>query len=222
MKYNKFKIFLIFFYLIGVNLTILAQIENENNTIKFEVIEDDFKTPEGLELPAIKLPSIIKPQNLFKATDFSGLGEKTSETLDITHEDDFLDLKTDETPKYFTKDKAISEEFGHDQYLGELTTSSLNVTFMYRDHEYVDGDRVRIFVNGDIVKSSVYLTSGFKGFTFHLQSGFNKVEFQALNQGSSGPNTAELRIFDDAGVVLSANQWNLNTGRKAMVTIIKE
>ena len=45
---------------------------------------------------------------------------------------------------------------------------------MYRDHEYVDGDRVRIFVNGDVVKSSVYLSSGFKGFTFHLQSGLIK------------------------------------------------
>ena len=45
MKHNKFKISLIFFLLIGVNLKILAQIENKNNTIKFEVIEDDFKTP---------------------------------------------------------------------------------------------------------------------------------------------------------------------------------
>ena len=222
MKLNKFKIFSISFFLMGIHLTVHAQIENENKTIKFKVIEDDFKVPEGLKLPAIKLPSIIKPQNPFKATDFSGLGENQSESLDITHEDDFLDLKTDEAPKYFTKDKAISEEFGHDQYLGELTTNSLNVTIMYRDHEYVDGDRVRIFVNGDIVKSSVYLSSGFKGFTFHLESGFNKVEFQALNQGSSGPNTAELRIFDDTGVVISTNQWNLNTGRKAMVTIIKE
>ena len=222
MKYNKFKIFLILFLLIGLNLKLLAQIENKNNTIKFEVIEDDFKVPEGLKLPAIKLPSIIKPQNPFKATDFSGLGENQSESLDITDEDDYLDLKTDVAPKYFTKDKAISEEFGHDQYLGELTTNSLNVTIMYRDHEYVDGDRVRIFVNGDIIKTSVSLTAGFKGFTFHLQSGFNKVEFQALNQGSSGPNTAELRIFDDTGAVISTNQWNLNTGRKAMVTIIKE
>ena len=222
MKLNTFKIFLISFFLMGIHLTVHAQIENENKTVKFKVIEDDFKAPEGLKLPAIKLPSIIKPQNPFKETDFSGLGENQSESLDITHEDDFLDLKTDEAPKYFTKDKAISEEFGHDQYLGELTTNSLNITIMYRDHEYVDGDRVRIFVNGDIVKSSVYLSSGFKGFTFHLQSGFNKVEFQALNQGSSGPNTAELRIFDDTGVVISTNQWNLNTGRKAMVTIIKE
>ncbi len=93
---------------------------------------------------------------------------------------------------------------------------------MYRDHEYVDGDRVRIFVNGDIVKTSVFLTGGFKGFTFPLQSGFNKVDFQALNQGSSGPNTAELLIYDEEGNTLSSNQWNLTTGRKATVTIIKE
>jgi len=93
---------------------------------------------------------------------------------------------------------------------------------MYRDHEYVDGDRVRIFVNGEIIKTSVLLTGGFKGFTFPLQSGFNKVEFQALNQGSSGPNTAELLIYDEEGNTLSSNQWNLNTGRKATVSFIKE
>ena len=91
-----------FFFLIGANLMIRAQIENKNNSIKFEVIEDDFKTPAGLELPAIKLPSIIKPNKPFKVTDFSGLGEKPSEGLDITHEDDYLDLKTDVAPKYFT------------------------------------------------------------------------------------------------------------------------
>ena len=175
-----------------------------------------------MELPAIPLPSITKSKNPLRMNDYSGLGLEESELLDITHEDDFLDLKTNKAPKFFTKDKAISEEYGNDQYLGEIKTGSLNVTIMYRDHEYVDGDRVRIFVNGDIVKSSVYLSSGFNGFTFQLQPGFNKVEFQALNQGSSGPNTAELKIFDEGGEVLSSNQWNLTTGRKATVTIIKE
>ena len=88
MKLNKFKIFLISFFLMGIHLTVHAQIENENKTIKFKVIEDDFKVPEGLKLPAIKLPSIIKPQNPFKATDFSGLGENQSESLDITDDVD--------------------------------------------------------------------------------------------------------------------------------------
>ena len=218
----KFKLLYILFLLINCEAILFAQFENSNNSVQFEVVEDDIKTPNGMELPAIKLPSIIKSKNPLRMNDYSGLGLEESELLDITHEDSFLDLKTNEAPKYFTKDKKIAEEFGRDQYLGELRTGSLNVTIMYRDHEYVDGDRVRIYVNGDIVKSSVYLSAGFNGFTFLLQPGFNKVEFQALNQGSSGPNTAELRIFNDEGDVISANQWNLTTGRKAMVTIIKE
>ena len=218
----KFKLLFILFLLINCEAILFAQFENSNNSVQFEVVEDDFKTPDGMELPAIKLPSIIKSKNPLRMNDYSGLGLEESELLDITHKDNFLDLKTNEAPKYFTKDKKIAEEFGRDQYLGELKTGSLNVTIMYRDHEYVDGDRVRIYVNGDTVKSSVYLSAGFNGFTFLLQPGFNKVEFQALNQGSSGPNTAELRIFNDEGDVISANQWNLTTGRKAMVTIIKE
>ena len=218
----KFKLLFILFLLINCEATLFAQFENSNNSVQFEVVEDDFKTPDGMELPAIKLPSIIKSKNPLRMNDYSGLGLEESELLDITHKDNFLDLKTNEAPKYFTKDKKIAEEFGRDQYLGELRTGSLNVTIMYRDHEYVDGDRVRIYVNGDIVKSSVYLSAGFNGFTFLLQPGFNKVEFQALNQGSSGPNTAELRIFNDEGDVISANQWNLTTGRKAMITIVKK
>tara|TARA_R110000787_G_scaffold108621_5_gene217061 strand:- start:6520 stop:7179 length:660 start_codon:yes stop_codon:yes gene_type:complete len=218
----KFKLLFVIVFIISCDAALFAQFENTNNSVQFEVVEDDFETPDGMELPAITLPSITKSKNPLRMNDYSGLGLEKSELLDITHEDNFMDLKTNEAPKYFTKDKKISEEFGRDQYLGELRTGSLNVTIMYRDHEYVDGDRVRIYVNGDIVKSSVYLTAGFNGFTFLLQPGFNKVEFQALNQGSSGPNTAELRIFNDEGEVISANQWNLTTGRKATVTIIQE
>ena len=55
-----------------------------------------------------------------------------------------------------------------------------------------------------------------------LKEGFNKVDFIALNQGESGPNTAELRIYDDNDVLLSANQWNLATGAKATLIIVKQ
>lgn len=218
----KFKLLFVVFFIISCEATLFAQFENTNKSVQFEVVEDDFETPDGMELPAITLPSITKSKNPLRMNDYSGLGLEDSELLDITHEDNFMDLKTNEAPKYFTKDKKIAKEFGRDQYLGELRTGSLNVTIMYRDHEYVDGDRVRIYVNGDIVKSNVYLSAGFNGFTFLLQPGFNKVEFQALNQGSSGPNTAELRIFNEEGEVISANQWNLTTGRKATVSIIQE
>ena len=50
----------------------------------------------------------------------------------------------------------------------------------------------------------------------------NKIDFVALNQGSSGPNTAELRIYDDSENLLSANQWNLATGSTATLIIVKK
>ena len=214
-------LFVFVLFLLSYN-PLLAQIEDTDNSVQFNIVEDDYKVPEGYELPAIKVPSLTTPKDPFIPNDFSDLGKEKTELLDLTFEEDFIDVKTNNAPKYFTKDKAISDEFGKDQYLGQINTNSGSVTIMYRDHEYVDGDRVRIFVNGDIVKTSVYLTGGFNGFTFPLQSGFNKVEFQALNQGSSGPNTAELLIYDEDGNTLSSNQWNLTTGRRATVTIIKE
>ena len=55
-----------------------------------------------------------------------------------------------------------------------------------------------------------------------LKNGFNKIDIEAINQGSSGPNTAEFQVFDDKGASISANQWNLSTGFKATIVIVKE
>ncbi len=221
-KLMNLKVILGIVFLLFCRVTLFAQIETPTTSIQFEVVEDDYKVPEGYELPALKIPSLTTPKDPFKPESYSDLGLDKPESLDITSKEDFIDLKTDTAPKYFTKDKKILEEYGKDQHLGDYTTNTGSVTIMYRDHEFVDGDRIRIYVNGDIVKSSVYLSSGFDGFTFPLQSGFNRVVFQALNQGSSGPNTAELQIYDEAGIIIAHNQWNLTTGRKASVMIIKE
>ena len=218
----RLRLFFGIVILLSMMNPLLAQVENKDTSVKFEVVEDDYKTPDGYELPALKIPSLTKPKDPFKPNNYSDLGIENAGDFSMNQDDDYIDVKTDTAPKYFSKDKEILEEYGTDQHLGDYTTNSGSVTIMYRDHEYVDGDRVRIYVNGDIVKSSVYLSGGFNGFTFPLQSGFNRVVFQALNQGSSGPNTAELQVFDEEGNIISHNQWNLTTGRKATVMIVKE
>jgi hypothetical protein len=91
-----------------------------------------------------------------------------------------------------------------------------------RDFEYVDGDRVRILVNDSIVIYNLYLDNSFTGFKLPLNKGFNKIDFTALNQGESGPNTAELRVFDDNQKLISSNQWNLSTGATATFIIVKQ
>ena len=63
------------------------------------------------------------------------------------------------------------------------------VNIIYRDHQYPDGDKIRVFINKDIVVPSVVLTSGFNGLLLPLDEGINEIDFLALNQGTSGPNT---------------------------------
>lgn len=108
------------------------------------------------------------------------------------------------------------------QFLGDFKTKSGSAKIVYRDHEFVDGDLIRIWVNGVVVVDYVYLEGSFGKLDLGLIKGINKVEFEALNQGSSGPNTAEFKVYDDNGGIISANKWNLATGFKASILIVKE
>ncbi|QDO94842.1 hypothetical protein FNB79_12990 [Formosa sediminum] len=109
-----------------------------------------------------------------------------------------------------------------DQYFGDFETKSGTVNIIYRDHQAFDGDRVMVYFNDDIIKSNVLLTNGFSGITVELQPGLNKIEFQAINTGTSGPNTAEFRILDDDENFIAGNTWNLAKGVKGSIIIVKK
>lgn len=108
------------------------------------------------------------------------------------------------------------------QFFGEFKNNGDLVNIKFRDHEYPDGDMIKISVNDVVVVSSVTLYSQFQVLDLPLKPGFNKIDFEALNQGTSGPNTAEFHVFDDKGKLIAANRWNLATGFKATVIVVKE
>ncbi len=108
-----------------------------------------------------------------------------------------------------------------DKYLGGFTSKSKNVTIVCRDFQYPDGDKVTIYLNDVPVVKSIVLTGTFQQFRLPLSEGLNVISFKALNQGSSGPNTAGFMIFDDNAEVISANEWLLATGAKATLSIAK-
>jgi hypothetical protein len=112
--------------------------------------------------------------------------------------------------------------FKTDQYLGDFRNNGKFVQIAVRDHESPDGDLIRIMLNDVEVVSQVMLQERFKSISIDLVMGFNKIDFVALNQGTSGPNTAEVRVFDDNGQLVGANRWNLATGVKATYIIVKE
>jgi hypothetical protein len=201
---------------------ILAQLDNPtNNSVNFEKTENDVKSPVGYQLPAINKPR-------FNSTDGKNpntlrpLGEPEEEDFDMSKDDGLLEYKTNKRPKYFTKDKEAKKEYGRDQFLGDFLTTAAFVNVVYRDHEYVDGDMIRIFVNGDVIRGQVTLDGSFRGFDLPLLPGENRIDFEALNQGDSGPNTAELHVYDDKGMLVSAHEWNLLTGNKASIIVYKQ
>ena len=120
------------------------------------------------------------------------------------------------------EDKKNPNMFKQNQYLGDFKLDGNSIEIIFRDHEYFDGDRVRILVNDIVIIENVLLENSFKGLNYKLKSGFNKIDFLALNQGESGPNTAEIRVFNEQGGLVTSNQWNLATGVKATLIVVKD
>lgn len=109
-----------------------------------------------------------------------------------------------------------------DQDLGSFSTKSKSVNIICRDFQYPDGDRVTILINNIPVVINIVLKQNYQSFNIPLDEGINTIEIIALNQGSSGPNTAGFKIYDDANMLISSNQWNLATGAKASIIIAKQ
>jgi len=105
--------------------------------------------------------------------------------------------------------------------LGKLETNTKKIRIESRDHSYVDGDRVRLYVNEVVVRSNIILQSGYYVVDIDLKEGFNRIDIEALNQGTSGPNTAEFRIYDGNGNLLADQEWNILTGYVATLVVIK-
>lgn len=122
--------------------------------------------------------------------------------------------------------KAVEQGFRmetmEDQFLGNFNITGKKANIRCRDHEYPDGDRVRVFVNGNVFIADLLLTGNYKSFDVPLVEGINKIDFVALNQGESGPNTAEFQVYDDNGVQVSSKKWNLLTGVNASIILVKE
>ena len=112
--------------------------------------------------------------------------------------------------------------YRRNQDLGTFNTTAKTANVKYRDAAFVDGDQVRVSLNDKVVKYQVDLIGTYQGFQMDLVKGINKIDFEALNEGSASPNTAEFKVFDDNGIVIASNQWNLGTGYKGTIILVKE
>ena len=110
---------------------------------------------------------------------------------------------------------------------GNINTKLIGEIYEIKFNEYnyknisVNGLYQNNLFNGKLTSDDINLKGTFEGLA-DLSDEINKFDFKALNQGSSGPNTAELRVFDEDQKLLSANQWNLSTGATATFIVVKQ
>ena len=108
-----------------------------------------------------------------------------------------------------------------DQDLGNFRSNGKFITVYCRDYQHPDNDRVTVYHNNIPVVYNIVLSQSYQSFKIPLEVGINTIDFKALNQGTSGPNTAGFKVYDDSGSLISANQWELATGAKATIAISK-
>jgi hypothetical protein len=151
------------------------------------------------------------------------IGEKKSEFSMYTDQDKFVN-RTQEYAKRTTvrPQGDASAPYKGNKDFGELHTKSDYMDILAADYGAEDGDRIRVLLNGQVVVHEFTLTNMLKPLRIRLQPGFNHIEFEAMNQGTQGPNTANFMLYDQHQKLLMNDEWALATGFKGSVMIIKD
>ncbi len=181
--------------------------------------------------PPSDLPKIVTP-NVFNNTNILNTKPKVDNSFQMGAPENHFSMTP--TNKFVNPGDKIVDRlnkkpdnedqivYRRNQNLGDFKTKSLKARVSYRDYGEVDGDEIRVWLNDKTIATGIMLDSDFQGFEITLEDGINKIDFEALNQGRLGPNTAEFQVYDDKGTLISASRWNLGTGFKATIIITKE
>ena len=215
---------LLFLFLAFLSLQAQAQLDNSNsNTEKGKT-----KTVITAKGKVVNKPKSIKVDGI---NGFKKAYNKEQEELkrkqkeqDFNNKGILTQAKISEE-RFLKAFKKINGQYQYpkiDQDLGSFRTNSASVNIICRDFQYPDGDRVTIYVNDIPVIVNILLKQSYQKFSIPLEIGINKIAFRALNQGTSGPNTAGFKVYNDSGTLISSNEWNLATGAKATLVIAKD
>ena len=211
---------LLFFFLF-IFLNSLAQ-ETAIKYLKIKSLDTNNINKESFNLNRIQPIGLTnKKQKSFFDYNLDFDFNSSKEKIDITNRTDLV------TPSWiirqtFNEGGINKSKFSKDFYLGDLETESDYIIIKCRDHEYVDGDRIRLMINGAVIHPNISLSSAFYVVDVDLDDGYNNIDFIALNEGESSPNTAQLIIIDEFGKQLSNKKWLISTGYKAKLVVFKK
>ena len=214
------RYFLLFLFLFAATANLTAQTDGPKGGMSIPKKKKD-TAPEKPSL-SNSGPFSIKPEKKPNAPVYQ-IGAPQEEKSPMSTDTRYVSRGPEFEDRVVIKQKRESSEpYKGNQFFGEFRSKAVYVQVMCRDFEYADGDRIKVLVNDKVVVPEIILVNEYKVVNIPLENGFNKIDFEALNQGTSGPNTAEFVIYDDKEQTLTRNQWNLATGFKATVMLVKE
>ncbi len=231
---NYIQLFSILFFLVVFSARLFSQNSSskKNDSTKTNFFSDSRKNLIPLNLTLIDTTtknSILdfKPKKIFLnfkpiANDyfkpFDTPQKRTINFMSQTSNDDSdILIKRSFNGKDTSNNVKLSSEFN----LGTLHTTSNFVRIEVRDHSLVDGDRIKVYVNEQMISSNIMLNSLYYIIPVDLKKGYNRIDIEAINEGYSGPNTAEIKVYDAKGYLLSAQEWNILTGQRATLGVVR-
>ncbi len=234
---------ILFFILFFTAVTVSAQTEfgTKYKAIpapKFSAKPKKLPTPEvkdpqaqNSDIPSIKTPNVydnntITPKSKFQVGEQKSKFTMSTET-DFANPGDRYVAKMEKDVDKALRAAGLREGRGtlvkKNISLGDFRTKSNYFIVKLRDFGAIDGDLVKVSSNDAVIRDQIFLDSNFKEVKINLSEGFNKIDFEALNIGTLGGNTAELQVFDDKGALVTNDFWdNLAAGFKASIIVTKE
>jgi len=214
------RIVVFFFFFFGFQLS-QAQPETARKTLRIKaknLAKKDENSSSLLKLSPIRGLTTKDVKITMGIPPIDGFAKKERS---ITNQRDVVDPTWEVKQKFSENQKEVSK-YRKDYYLGNIKTKSKHIRIVCRDHEYEDGDRIKLMLNKVVLHPNIILRNSGYVMDIELDEGLNSIQFYALNEGTSSPNTAELKVYDENGIIIGSGQWLLTTGYKANLMVLRQ
>lgn len=218
---------LLLFFVLFISQCGFSQFENPKKSIRIGAVKDNKATVKKIATDSaqatIKFESSIgnnKDEKLLRGISLAPkIGIKTPTQNEPLHNPS--EIYTEKIQNQMKREGITKEIVNSDMFLGEFVVYTREIHTMCRDYGAIDGDNVRIWLNGEMVVPSLDLKSGFQKYQFTLKDGLNILHIEATNIGEFFPNTGQFMFLDGNQKLITNQNWGLNSGYRAIVKIRK-
>ncbi len=213
------RLVLFFLMILGIQL-VYAQPETVQETLRIKAKDLAKKNQNSEQLFNLSPVRGLTNKNVKITMGIPPIDGFAKKERGITTQRDVVDPTWD-VKQQFVENQVDVTKYSQDYYLGDIATKSKFIRLVCRDHEYEDGDRIKLILNKAVIHPNIVLRNSGYVIDIDLDEGLNTVEFYALNEGASSPNTAELKVIDENGIIIGSGQWLLTTGYKARLIVLR-